>query len=185
VSRPEIDRATLRRAQEGDPQAFRLLYECYAAGLEAFLARLLPEGAEDALQDTFLRVHHALPRFTPDGPAALSTWIYAIGRRVALSRLESRRREPTGAAAPPTGCTDDPDLRQTLARAIAELPASQRTVFVLRECCHLAYDEIAVIEQVDLGTVKSRLHRARIALQDRLAEVLGTAYVPQRRGGQR
>ena len=184
MSRIEIDRPTLLRAQRGDANAFRTLYECYADAVHRFLGRMVGDDAEDALQETFIRVHRAIARFSPEGPAAVSTWIFAIARRVALTRIEAGRRRPP-AHAEPTTTSGDPELRRALQTAIDELPAAQRSVFVLRECCQLAYEEIAVIEQVDLGTVKSRLHRARGALQARLADVLSPTGVSKRRGGQR
>ncbi len=184
MSRTEIDRSTLLRAQRGDPNAFRMLYDCYADAVHGFLARMIGEDAEDALQETFLRVHRAVARFSPDGPAAVSTWIFAIARRVALTRIDTSRRRPIPSSET-TVAPGDPELRRALQRAIGELPTPQRTVFVLRECCQLAYEEIAVIEQIDLGTVKSRLHRARAALQARLADVLSPPGVRKRRGGQR
>jgi RNA polymerase sigma-70 factor, ECF subfamily len=160
--------AFLARVRAGDEGAFRALYERYAALVHGFLARMLrdPVGAEDALQETFLRVMRGVARFDPAGPARLSTWILGIARRVALTELERRaaRAEPPGAvmerAEPP-----DHELRAALARALGALPAHQRSVFVLSQHLELSYEEIARVEEVDIGTVRSRLHRARAALQ--------------------
>jgi RNA polymerase sigma-70 factor (ECF subfamily) len=173
-----LDRAVLGRAQAGDPAAFRQVYEHCAEGVYRFLHRMLGDAAaaEDALQETFLRVLGALGRFEPDGPAPLVHWVLTIARRVALTREVSgqrarRRDQVVFQAAPPSVPPDEAgELRQALQDALEALPPEQRSVFVLREGEGLSYEEIAAIEGVDLGTVKSRLHRARLALQERLRD---------------
>ena len=178
---PNLDPACLARARRGDPEAFRAVYQHCADPVYRFLARMLgnPAAAEDALQETFLRVLRALPGFDPDGQASLTTWVLTIARRVALNgerasqRAHRRERDAMAfqsEAAPPIGADDGGELRRALEAAVADLPPDQRSVFVLREGHALSYDEIAVIEQVDLGTVKSRLYRARMTLQARLRQ---------------
>jgi RNA polymerase sigma-70 factor (ECF subfamily) len=164
----ELDLETLARARAGDPRAFRRLYEHHVDALHAFLLRMLRESAwaEDALQETFMRVLRGLSSFSPEGPARLSTWIFTIGRRVALDELARRRvRSAEPPPSPEDASRTRPDLRVDLEAAVARLPLPQRTVFVLYEGCRFRYEEIAVIEGIDVGTVKSRLHRARAALQ--------------------
>lgn len=173
-----LDPAVLRRAQGGDPGAFRQVYEHCADGAYRFLHRMLGDraAAEDALQETFLRVLGALPRFDPRGPAPLQTWVLTIARRTALSReragQRARQRDQVVFEAAPAQVPPDEagELRRALEAALAALPAEQRSVFVLCEGEALSYEEIAVIEGVDLGTVKSRLHRARQALQAQLRD---------------
>jgi RNA polymerase sigma-70 factor (ECF subfamily) len=164
----ELDGETLARARAGDPRAFRALYEHHADAVHSFLRRMLHQGpaAEDALQDTFLRVLRALSGFDPRGPARLSTWIFTIARRVALTALEHRPLEP----AAPAAAAPEPELRLALEAAVAALPDVLRSTFVLRQGCDLSYEEVAVVEGIDVGTVKSRLHRARAALQAALAD---------------
>lgn len=166
----ELDAPTLERARGGDPRAFRALYEHHADAVYGFLHRMLGDAAaaEDALQDAFLRVLRALRGFDPRGPARLSTWIFTIARRVALTALD-RRRAPPPAADPPHAA-GGPELRLVLEAAVAALPEALRSTFVLREGCDLSYEEVAAVEGIDVGTVKSRLHRARAALQAALAE---------------
>jgi RNA polymerase sigma-70 factor (ECF subfamily) len=175
MTSPDLDPACLARARAGDARAFRALYDHHVDPVFRFVARMLRDrtAAEDAVQEVFVRVFSALPRFDPAGPARLSTWIFTIARRVALTAIQrahdrgvQQQSLPTPA---PPGVDDAPDLRLILEAAIAALPASMRSTFVLRECCQLSYDEVAVIEGVDLGTVKSRLHRARATLQASLA----------------
>ena len=170
----ELDGETLARAQMGDRDAFRALYERYADVVYAFVRRMLGDdaAAEDALQDTFLRVARSLPSFRVDGPAALSTWILTIARRAALT---PRRPPPTVplrerevAPAP----VELGAVRRRLEDALGALSPEQRAVFVLRELSQLSYDEIAVAVGADVGTVRSRLHRARAALQAALGDLL-------------
>ena len=164
----ELDGATLARARAGDPRAFRALYEHHADAVHGFLRRMLHQdpAAEDALQDTFLRVLRALAGFDPQGSAKLSTWIFTIARRVALTALE---RPPAPAPSPPA-VAPEPELRLALEAAVAALPEVLRATFVLRQGCDLSYEEVAAVEGIDVGTVKSRLHRARAALQATLAD---------------
>ena len=171
----ELDGETLARAQMGDRDAFAALYERYADVVYAFVRRMLGDdaSAEDALQDTFLRVARSLPSFSVDGPAALSTWILTIARRAALTP----RRPPAAARTPhePQVAPVPVELgavRRRLEAALGALSPEQRAVFVLRELSQLSYDEIAVAVGVDVGTVRSRLHRARAALQSSLADLL-------------
>jgi RNA polymerase sigma-70 factor (ECF subfamily) len=195
---PPLDLACLSRAAAGDPRAFRRVYDHCAEPVHRFLLRMLGDqaAAEDALQETFVRVLRGLRRFDPAGPARLTTWVLTIARRVALSRAlgeaRARRREQAAgealAVAPLSG-ERAAELRRALAAAVAELPVAQRSVFVLRETQPLSYEEIAVIEETDVGTVRSRLHRARLFLQERLREHLDGAADPVERaaanGGQR
>jgi len=181
----ELDELTLRRAQRGETDACRALIERYERPVFALLSRMLARAdkrslIEDLAQETFLRVFHALPSFTPSGPARPSTWILTIATHLALDELR-RRPPPTealGAAAdriPDRARTDEPAERRALARAIraavADLSPDHRAAFLLREYHDLGYEEIARACSVDIGTVKSRLARARAALRQALAEV--------------
>ncbi|HWO17346.1 MAG TPA: sigma-70 family RNA polymerase sigma factor [Kofleriaceae bacterium] len=174
-----LDELTLRRAQRGDERAWRALIERYQQPVHALIWRLMAGRArhrvEDLVQETFVRVLRALPGFDPAGPASLSTWMLTIAARLALNEL----RRPEAAALPeePEGPgSDRADLgaeRRRLAQAIgagvAALPDAQRAVLVLREYHDLDYAEIAEALELDLGTVKSRLARARAALRAHLS----------------
>ena len=189
-----IDLDCLARARRGDPRAFRVVYEHCAEVAHRFLLRMIGDGAaaEDALQETFIRVLGGLGRFDPSGPARLSTWVLTIARRVALSRglaeSRARRRERAAGESLPSSRGFDEEaaeLRQALSDAVAALPGAQRAVFVLRETQALSYEEIAAIEETDVGTVKSRLHRARLALQERLRDHLDGDVHSTTNGGSR
>ena len=176
----ELDEVTLRRAQRGDADASRALVERYQGPVFALLGRMLGgvrRGAvEDLAQDTFLAVFAALPRFRLDGSARLSTWILTIAARRAIDEL--RRRPPAPIAvddvAAPRERTDAPAERRQLAaaidRALADLSPPHRAAFVLYELHGLDYQEVAQALGIDVGTVRSRLARARAALRAALAE---------------
>ena len=137
--------------------------------------------AEEVAQEAFVRAHRALADFR--GDAKLSTWLYAITSRLCLNRLASgerrlvRQGEDTllrlsDAAPPPDAALERHELETALARAIAELPEDRRIVVVLRDLEGLSYEEIAEALDLELGTVRSRLHRARADLKDKLERFL-------------
>ena len=178
----ELDDLTLARARRGDREAFRELVERHEVQVFALLGRmLLGRGAlvEDLAQETFLRVFTALDRFDPAGPARLGTWILTIATRLALDEL--KRRAPVATQLPGDLAADartDADagaerraLGSAIARAVEALTPEQRAAFLLREHHGLEYGEIAEVLSIDLGTVKSRISRARTALRAALAEV--------------
>jgi RNA polymerase sigma-70 factor, ECF subfamily len=178
----ELDDVTLARAQRGEGAAFAQLVKWHEGAIWSYLWRMLGPAAgraqvEDLFQETFLGVHRALPRFSPTGPARLSTWIFGIATRVALHRRRTLHREVVAnpAAEPSDGGSQAERLERmammpALLRALAELSPDHRAVFVLREFHDLDYDELARALHVDVGTVRSRLHRARAHLRGKLEE---------------
>jgi RNA polymerase sigma-70 factor (ECF subfamily) len=172
--RAELDEVTLKRAQRGDRDAWRALVERYQVPVFALVGRMLGRNGpiEDVAQDAFLAVFRALPKFSASGPARLSSWILAIASRRAIDELRKRRER--GIAEEPI-TTAHPGRRTEIAvaveRAVASLAPEYRAVFLLREYHELEYGEIADALAIDLGTVKSRLSRARAALRTALAEV--------------
>lgn len=180
LSPTEIDARTLALAVDGDPSATRTLVEMYQVRVFALVSRMLAgrgrATTEDIAQETFLVVFRRLRGFDPAGPAKLSTWILTIAARRSIDEL--RRPRPTLLAEIDRGGdgrADDRAVRRELATAIeaavAELPPEYRAAFLLREYHGLEYAEIATALAIDLGTVKSRLSRARSQLRARLAEV--------------
>ena len=186
----EIDDLTLRRAQRGEARACRDLVLHYQRPVFALLGRLLCGAGrrgviEDQAQETFLRVFRELPRFSIIGAARLSTWILTIATRRALDELRRRRLPPArlldAADIPSADRPDDVaerrDLCAAIERAAAALPAESRAVFLLRDFHDLEYQEIARALEIDLGTVKSRLWRARAAI--RAAVVAAASAAPE------
>ena len=182
----ELDELTLVRAQRGEDAACRQLVTTYQRRVFALLGRMLaPSGraalVEDLAQETFLRTFRALAAFDRAGPARLSTWLLTIATRLALDELkrvvprlvpiDALARGVPSAGAPTSAEADRRALSGALARAVAELSPEQRATFLLREVHELSYEEVAAALEVDLGTVKSRLSRAKQALRAALAEV--------------
>ncbi len=177
-----LDELTLRRAQRGDQRAWRDLIECYQRPVHALIWRLLAGRArhrvEDLTQETFVRVLRALPKFDPGGPASLSTWILTIATRMTLNELrrpesaELEREPVSDGDARADVAAERARLGAAIARGVAALPDAQRAVLVLREYHDLDYAEIADVLELDIGTVKSRLSRARAALREHLTEAL-------------
>jgi RNA polymerase sigma-70 factor, ECF subfamily len=176
----ELDQRTLRLAAAGDHGASRALVERYQVRVFALVSRMLAgrgrATVEDVAQDAFLQVFRQLAGFDPGGPARLSTWILTITARRAIDELRKHRPalladvDRAGDAR-----ADDRAVRKELLAAIEgalrELSPELRAAFVLREYHGLEYAEIASALSIDLGTVKSRLSRARAQLRERLAEV--------------
>jgi RNA polymerase sigma-70 factor (ECF subfamily) len=179
----DLDEVTLARAQRGDRDARAALIARYQRPVFALLSRMLSRQralVEDMAQETFLRVLRALPTFDARGPARLGTWILTIATRLVLDHFRRRPEQVLdlqAAGAIPTALPrpdQDADRRALaieLLRAVDELGAPFRAAFLLREAHGLSYDEIAAVLEVDIGTVKSRLARARRALQGALAEM--------------
>ena len=173
----------------GDTQAFEELVDRYQRRLLNFVYRTIGdrERAEDLVQEVFIRVHRHLARF--DQSKKFSTWIYTIASNLAKNELRNRSRNPLvlfqtikknwEADHRPLQFEDPqnrPDdlyrkrhLRQLVDWSVAQLPEHHRVVFVLRELEGKTYEEIADITGCNLGTVKSRLNRAR----NRFAQLIG------------
>jgi len=137
--------------------------------------------AEEVAQEAFVRAHRALGDFR--GDAKLSTWLYAITSRLCLNRLASGERRMarqgedallrlSDAGPRPDAVLERRELETALGRAIAELPEDRRIVVVLRDLEGLSYEEIAQVLELELGTVRSRLHRARADLKEKLERFL-------------
>ena len=178
----ELDELTLRRAQRGEPAACRALVERYQRPVFALLHRMMGaarrDRVEDLAQETFLAVFRALGKFAPLGPARLSSWILTIASRRAIDELRRTGESPVALddqvlIAPAR--TDEQarrrDLGQRVERAVGDLAPGYRAAFLLREVHGLDYAEIARALSIDLGTVKSRLARARAALRAALADL--------------
>lgn len=173
----------MRRAQKGERAACRELVTRYERPVFALLSRLFYPNrdralVEDLAQETFLRLFRALPEFSLAGPARLSSFILTIATRLGIDELR-RRRPPLvsldAAATEPAAeradaASERRDQRAALERAIAELAPEYRATFLLREVHELDYADIGRALDIDVGTVKSRLSRAREKLRAALEE---------------
>ena len=168
----------LERLRADEPRAFEELVIAYQHRVFGVALRMLGSRAEaeEIAQEVFLRAHGAVAEFR--GEARLGTWLYAIASRLCLNRLASPdRRVARGdaALADVAACTLDAaaaaeraELDAALHAAIAELPENRRLVLVLRDVEGLSYEQIADALALDPGTVRSRLHRARMQLKEKL-----------------
>jgi RNA polymerase sigma-70 factor (ECF subfamily) len=186
TSPPAISLDALR---SGDPQALAALFEAYADRIYRLALSLLrdPSAAEDIVQETFVSAITHLDRF--EGRSSLGTWLYRVGYNASLDWLRRRRDEPL----PPDEPGDEsdavplprslvewtltPESRQAegemaaeLDRAIGELSEGLRVVFLLRDVDELSTQETADALGLTEGAVKVRLHRARLALREKLAD---------------
>ncbi|MDB4966626.1 MAG: polymerase, sigma-24 subunit, subfamily [Myxococcales bacterium] len=170
----ELDSATLDRCRRGDAGAFRLLVERYQDRVFALCVALAGSDGEDLAQETFVRVHGAIGGFDPAGAATLGGWILTIARRLCTDGARYRRRRPTvaldvvpfGDGAPGVDAQlERAQEARALRRAMGGLPEEQRAALALQLWSDLDYEEIAAVERVPVGTVRSRLARAKEALK--------------------
>jgi len=178
ASRREIDEITLARARRGDRDGCARFVTFHQRMVFATIGRILGPGTgapqvEDLAQEAFLKALRALPRFDPNGPAKVSSWLLTIATRVALSHLRRRTvaTEPLSTAPEPSEHPFERlDVRRELERAAASLTPEQRAVFVLRDLHGLTETEVARALDLDVSAAKSRLHRARARLRRALKE---------------
>jgi RNA polymerase sigma-70 factor, ECF subfamily len=171
---------TIVAAQRGDPSACRAIVASHQRSVHALVWRMLgvrgrPDLVEDLVQEAFLRIFRALPRFAPSGRAKFSTWLLTIVTRTAIDELRRpfivRGPQPESLASPtetPAEASERASTGRAIARAVEGLGPEIRATFVLRAYHDLSHAEIAEALRVDVGTVKSRLWRARQALQREL-----------------
>jgi RNA polymerase sigma-70 factor (ECF subfamily) len=194
MSEREIDRQLVVRAQGGDKQAFNLLVEKYQRKLARLLSRFIrdPAEVEDVTQEAFIKAYRALPAFR--GDSAFYTWLYRIGINTAKNYLMAMgRRAPTSTeveAEDAEGFEEGEQLRdintpesalltneiaETVNKTIEQLPEELRTAIQMREIEGMSYEDIAKAMDCPIGTVRSRIFRAREAIAEQLRPLLGTS----------
>jgi RNA polymerase sigma-70 factor (ECF subfamily) len=168
VSNPP-DQELVRRSLRGDRAAFGELMERHQRRVYNVCLRMLgrPEDAADATQDVFLTALRKLSGFR--GASALSTWLHRIAVNTCYDALRRRSREvlveePLQEPAPSPDPSGAADARIDVQRALIQVPEDFRAVLVLHDVAGLPYEEVAEILGAPVGTVKSRLHRGRVAL---------------------
>ena len=193
MSDREVDQQLVERAQRGDKQAFELLVSKYQRKLARLLSRFIRDATEveDVTQEAFIKAYRALPTFR--GDSAFYTWLYRIGINTAKNYLVAMgRRAPTSTgfdhedaetfeeadqlrdSATPEGELQGKQIAATVNRAMDQLPDDLRTAITLREIEGLSYEEIANVMNCPIGTVRSRIFRAREAIAAELRPLLGT-----------
>ncbi|HZO04136.1 MAG TPA: RNA polymerase sigma factor RpoE [Burkholderiales bacterium] len=189
----DIDRQLVARAQRGDKQAFELLVEKYQRKLARLLSRFIrdPAEVEDVTQEAFIKAYRALPAFR--GDSAFYTWLYRIGINTAKNYLMAMgRRAPTSTeveADEAEGFEEGEQLRdintpeslllsseiaKTVNATIEQLPEELRTAIQMREIEGMSYEDIAKAMDCPIGTVRSRIFRAREAIAEQLRPLLDT-----------
>lgn len=191
MSEREVDQLLVERAQAGDQQAFEVLVQKYQRKLGRLLSRYIRDSAEveDVAQEAFIKAFRALPSFR--GESAFYTWLYRIGINTAKNYLVAQgRRAPTstGFDSEEAETFDDGDqlrdintpesllhskqIGETVNAAMEVLPDELRTAIVLREIEGLSYEEISRMMDCPIGTVRSRIFRAREAVAAKLRPLL-------------
>ncbi|MEQ1532117.1 MAG: RNA polymerase sigma factor RpoE [Sideroxydans sp.] len=189
----EVDQQLVERAQRGDKHAFELLVVKYQRRLGRLISRFVRNNgeAEDLTQDAFIKAYRALPAFR--GDSAFYTWLYRIGINTAKNYLTTKgRKAPTSTAfdAEEAEAFDDASLLHEVATpenelmskqvvevvnaSLLQLPEDLRTALTLREIEGLSYEEIAAVMNCPIGTVRSRIFRAREVVATNLRPLLGT-----------
>ena len=181
----EFDLSLVQRAQKGDKTAFDLLVRKYQHRIAAVVSRFVRDYAEcqDVVQESFIKAYKSLPGFR--GESQFYTWMYRIAVNTAKNHLASQKRRPTGSVDLADAehleggiymqDNDTPEhellreeLAQVVSKALAQLPEEIRQAITLREMEGLSYEEIAEVMNSPVGTVRSRIFRAREAIDARL-----------------
>lgn len=190
MSNQASDQKLVKRVQKGDKGAFDLLVLKYQHKIVNLIMRYVrdPELALDIAQEAFIKAYRALPRFR--GDSAFYTWMYRIAVNTAKNYLAAQRRRPANVELDlqdpeqydlhaklretdtPEGITLSNELRETVERAIAALPEDLRTAIILRELEGMSYEEIAQTMECPVGTVRSRIFRARDAISKKVGSMI-------------
>ena len=190
MDKVDIDRALVARAQQGDKQAFDVLVRKYQHKIVHLIARYMRDKNEvvDLAQETFIKAYLALPNFR--GESAFYTWLYRIAVNTVKNHLLSRERQPCTVPSDmdsplweekisalhdlttPENILFRDEIERTVFRTIAELPEDLREAITLREMDGLSYEEIAQAMGCPVGTVRSRISRAREAIDQKLKPLL-------------
>jgi RNA polymerase sigma-70 factor (ECF subfamily) len=186
----ETDKELVRRVKKGDKQAFDLLFLRYQHKILNLVSRYLrdPEDVQDVTQEAFIKAFRALPRFR--GDSAFYTWLYRIAINTAKNHLVARSRRPPGtdvdvedaefmdgtdalkdSESPESALARD-ELKAAIDAAIQDLPDDLRSAVTLREFDGLSYEQIAEIMDCPVGTVRSRIFRARDAIGKKIGNLL-------------
>lgn len=185
-----LDQELVERVQNGDKAAFDILVRKYEHKLANVISRYIRDPSEvlDVAQESFIKAYRALPNFR--GDSAFYTWLYRIGINTAKNYLVAANRRPPGddvdvqdaeqfdagaglrEYATPERLALQGELAETILAAIEELPEELRNALVLREMDGLSYEEIASAMDCPIGTVRSRIFRARDAVDQRIRPLL-------------
>lgn len=184
------DQELVRRVQKGDKRAFDQLFVRYQGKIFGLVTRYVRDRqeVEDVVQEAFIKAFRALPRFR--GDSQFYTWLYRIAINTAKNHLVARARRPPGAdidaedaeSYEPMRQVENPEnelardeLSTVIHKAIADLPDDLRSAVTLREFDGMSYEQIAEIMDCPVGTVRSRIFRARESIDKKIAPLIGHA----------
>jgi RNA polymerase sigma-70 factor (ECF subfamily) len=190
MTEPRADKELVARAQEGDKRAFDLLVLKYQQKVAGLISRYIRDPSEvmDVSQEAFIKAYRALPGFR--GDSAFYTWLYRIAINTVKNYMVAQGRRPPGddveaevaeqmdmggrlrEIGTPENELLSEEIANTVQQALDELPDDLRTAIMLRELDGLSYDEIATAMDCPIGTVRSRIFRAREAIDKRLRPLL-------------
>lgn len=185
------DEELVRRVQRGDKKAFDILVRKYQYKIAQLINRYIKDSSEalDVAQESFIKAYRALPGFR--GESAFYTWLYRIAINTAKNHLAMRSRRPSDNEIEfeeaeqfesavhlrdqetPEGLALSEELAEAIQMALNELPEELRTAITLREFDGLSYEEIAEVMNCPVGTVRSRIFRARESIDKKLKHLLG------------
>jgi len=187
VTASDTDQQLVQRAQRGDLRAFDLLVLKYQGRIAALVSRYLndPGEVEDVTQEAFIKAYRALEKFR--GDSAFYTWLYRIASNAAKNHLVAKGRRPgadvtiedaegfeqaalISESSTPEAELMSEELAQVVTEALDALPEELRAALSLREFEGLSYDDIAAVLECPVGTVRSRIFRAREAIDERVRE---------------
>ena len=185
MTAPDADQQLVQRAQRGDLQAFDLLVLKYQGRIAALISRYVSDAGEveDVTQEAFIKAYRALGKFR--GDSAFYTWLYRIAANAAKNHLVAKGRRPGADAtiedaegydeggllsesASPEALAMGEELAEVVESALNELPDELKAALILREFDGLSYDDIADVLGCPVGTVRSRIFRAREAIDQRV-----------------
>lgn len=186
----QTDQQLVDRVQAGDRRAFDLLVLRYQNRVAGLVSRFIQDSqeVEDVCQEAFIKAYRALASFR--GESAFYTWLYRIAVNTAKNHLVARNRRPPASdleveeaeltdigtglrdLESPEGSLSTAKLKLAIEQAIEELPEELRTAFTLREFSGLSYEDITEVMDCPVGTVRSRIFRAREAIDKRIRELL-------------
>lgn len=191
VSEANVDQLLVERVQKGDKRAFDLLIQKYQHRIVSLVSRYVsdPTEAQDVAQEAFIKAYRAVKRFR--GESAFYTWLYRIAINTAKNWIVAKNRRPPSSdidaveaeqyaisdrlkeTSTPESELLREEIEKTVFDTIARLPDDLRTAIILREMDGMSYEEIAVTMECPIGTVRSRIFRAREAIDEKLKPLIG------------
>ncbi|MCF2863394.1 RNA polymerase sigma factor RpoE [Pseudoalteromonas sp. Cnat2-41] len=195
MSEQDLDLALVRKVQQGDKNAYNLLVTKYQNKVAGLISRYVANQGDvaDVAQEAFIKAYRALPNFR--GDSAFYTWLYRIAVNCAKNYLVAQGRRPPAndvdadeaefyegadllrSNSTPENLLLSDEVRDVIFATIDKLPEDLKTAITLRELEGMSYEEIAAVMDCPVGTVRSRIFRAREAIDNKLTPLIGESYI--------